>query len=195
MGVTNLKIVQRIGLGFGALLPVTAMAAAFGYAQLGDATLARQAHDELSGAATRLREAAAQLSTAAPWGAATRTEAQLGASQAAFDEEVKRTQALTTTVDSQLNPTGARLHELLGAASSSNADSQNTSGRELTAANENARWLLLMLSTAAVLPGGVVAWAIGRSITHPVVYMTGTMQILEAGNTGCRCQPWSVVTS
>jgi methyl-accepting chemotaxis protein len=152
------------------------------YEILQDAASAERVRAELAETATQLRELTAQLGTAALRQNAAQAEALLTSYRAAFEEKVKLTEAMLTAVTSQLNAHGARLHELLGAARTLNTSSQNALGAELTAANEGAQWFLLMLSAAAVLLGTAVAWMIGRSITRPVLAMTGTMQTLAGGN-------------
>ncbi|MBC9178977.1 methyl-accepting chemotaxis protein [Pseudoroseomonas ludipueritiae] len=143
--------------------------------------------------AARLRDALGQASAqlavlkSLPAGIAqqdlSRAEALIAAYRSGFEEKVSLTGEVKAAIASRLDANGIRVNQLLSETRHSNQATQNALGAATSAANEDARRLLLVVSLAAALLGILAAWAIGRSITRPVKAMTAAMQELAGGKT------------
>ncbi|WP_419899172.1 HAMP domain-containing methyl-accepting chemotaxis protein [Roseomonas sp. USHLN139] len=148
-----------------------------------DEPTAKQARAELTETAARLRALRPELGTEALRQTAAQLETSLAAYAAAFDEKMRLTDSMKALQAARLDASGARLASLFGAALGSNMESQAMLGSATTAAGEAARWFLLLTALAAIVVGALAAWLIGRSISRPIVAMTGTMQRLAGGDT------------
>jgi methyl-accepting chemotaxis protein len=153
------------------------------YEFLKDGATSERVNKEFTDLGERLRQLVADLKDPQRQALAKQAAALSATYKAAFDEKVAAIEAQKKLVATGLDANGRAIAKSLGDLRTSNRASQDELGAASSEAARQAQMIAMIVSGLALLFGIVAAWLIGRSITKPVLQMTGTMTTLAEGNT------------